>query len=200
MKKIGLSLAIPSDEEEENQNNVEYHQQEEGEYLESEGESYERSYSSEEKEYQEDNVEDEVNDEDKIGNENLIAPEPPTISKKGIGFENKFGFSLNVEDNDKSEGDEEKNLSEKEISEKSIEEEPEHARLDDGIQIEGCESTGDISYKWVQALKNIQIVEKGINFSQFYKSFALRETSQEFKLIRKLTETDCHNSQIVKRK
>lgn len=73
------------------------------------------------------------------------------------------------------------------------------SKRDDGIQIEGMEATGDISYKWVESLKNIQIVEKGIPFKEFYTNYALRAITQEFKLIRKLTETKIHIDQIVKR-
>lgn len=72
-------------------------------------------------------------------------------------------------------------------------------KMDDGIQIEGWESTGDLSYQWIEALKNIQIIEKGIPFSHFYKSFALRDITQEFKLLRRLTETEKHMAQIEKR-
>ena len=57
-------------------------------------------------------------------------------------------------------------------------------QCDDGIQIEGVESTGDLSYKWVEQIENIKIIEKGINFSQFYTNYALRMISQEFKLIK----------------
>lgn len=101
----------------------------------------------------------------------------------------KGGLTLDIEDeDDESQANEQKDS--------EIDKLQEH---DDGIQIEGIEATGDISYKWVEALKNIQIVEKGIPFSQFYHNYSLRAIPQEFKLLRKLTESKAHVEQIVKR-
>lgn len=192
MKKFGLSLEIPSDEEKDQEEPTgqelgSYESNEDQEYEESEQESYNRSEYSQEKEQP--TMEQEEDEE-------LLDPQPPTINKKpaGFGFGGGLGLTLDAEESDKE------NSEKLEGSRKESEEIPAEAAEDDGIQVEGMESTGDISYKWVEALKNVQIAEKGIPFSQFYKSFSLRETAKEFKLIRRLTETDLHKSQIMKRK
>lgn len=60
-------------------------------------------------------------------------------------------------------------------SQNDVKEDPEPNELrDDGIQIEGIESSGDLSYKWVEQIENIKTVEKGIKFQQFYTNYALR--------------------------
>ncbi|CAI2364949.1 unnamed protein product [Moneuplotes crassus] len=199
MKKFGLSLEIPSDEEKEAQEPAQqldtYESHESEDYQEGEESEEEPSREIEENlGFQNTNGHEQTSDQEE--SDILLEPKPPAVGTKptGFGFGGKPGLSLNVEDSDEKESQPE----EIQIEEKN--QDSAEAPIDDGIQIEGVESTGDISYKWVEALKNIQIVEKAIPFSQFYKSFALRETSREFKLIRRLTETEFHRSQIIKRK
>lgn len=129
------------------------------------------------------------------------------LANKPFGFGKNLGLALEVDsDNGKSDNsdknveipDDHKN---QEIIDLHNDEDTKdvHTHLDDGIMVEGMESTGDISYKWVEALKNIQNVEKGIQFKYFFTNYALRSISHEFKLIRKLTETKYHSEQIAKR-
>lgn len=184
MKNFALSLDIPSDEEG-NEEPVEDYQEPE--------------YEESEEDYASGSSQGEPDKEDE--------KQPEVQAKPKFAF---GGLALEIDDEeqqetqdepskqqDESEHDqEEQHESEGEHEEES--EEQQHA-ADDGIQVEGIESTGDISYKWVEALPNILTVEKGVPFSNFYTNYALRAISQEFKLIRKLTETKSHTEQIAKR-
>jgi hypothetical protein len=220
MKKFGLSLEIPSSDEEKGDQNEQPKYESGDDMVESEEQESSKNSQNGEFEQQESENESDILDRHDDSKDDI-----PLISKPilGIGSEStekhekpsfKFGgLKLDVEDGENddeskhSSHNESKNSSHNEESKHSQQEEPAYEELtdelkeeaDDGIQIEGCESTGDISYKWVEALKNIQIVERGVQFNQFYKNYALRAISQEFKLIRKLTETKIHMSQISKR-
>jgi len=60
------------------------------------------------------------------------------------------------------------------------------------VLIEGPEPSGDLSYKWVLKYENVKEIEKGVPLPLFEQSISLRELDQEFRLLRKLTETKEH--------
>ena len=207
MKKFGLSLEIPSSDEEQaeakenNEGASQDPEEEEQEYEESEENDSDNRYSDRpegDREVSHEQSDDPTPSSDHQLEQDLFAddkssedqPQPPAgkFKKPAFGFGGKGGLALQIDDEEEPK---EKSIEHEEIN---IEE-----KGDDGIQVEGCEATGDISYKWIEALKNVQIVEKGIPFNHFYTNYALRAISQEFKLIRKLTETKYHTAQIAKR-
>ena len=61
----------------------------------------------------------------------------------------------------------------------------------------GRESSGDLSAKWVERNEKVKTIEKAIPLNEFTKQCELRELSQEFKLIKKITETKYHMDQMV---
>lgn len=79
-----------------------------------------------------------------------------------------------------------------EVSKPQIEKEE-----DSSFQVEGKESSGDLSIKWVNKNSKVQTIEKGIPFDEFEKNYKLRELSQEFKLIKKISETRAHSNQMI---
>lgn len=187
MKKFALNLQIPSsdEEKEDNPEPVEY---DEGENEEEESEEQNSS----------DNETNEENSESKEVSGDLQVQD---------FSQNNSRLKLNwIDDNEQAEEQKVEFkfksivLDSENDSQEDLKEDPETAELrDDGIQIEGIESSGDLSYKWVEQVENIKIVEKGINLKEFSSNYALRMISQEFKLIRKLTETKHHMEQIVKK-
>ncbi|EGR34841.1 protein-tyrosine phosphatase protein, putative [Ichthyophthirius multifiliis] len=54
----------------------------------------------------------------------------------------------------------------------------------------------DISYQWVQKMPDIELIEKGISILKFQESFQKRNTEMEFRLIRRITETQFHNEKL----
>jgi hypothetical protein len=60
------------------------------------------------------------------------------------------------------------------------------------ILVEGPEPSQDLSYKWVQKLKQVQLLEQGISLNDFERQANVRDISTEFRLLRKLTETKEH--------
>ncbi|EGR32665.1 protein-tyrosine phosphatase protein, putative [Ichthyophthirius multifiliis] len=54
----------------------------------------------------------------------------------------------------------------------------------------------DISYQWVQKIPDIQYIEKGIPIMCFAQDSATRNLAMEFRLIRKITETQYHNEKL----
>lgn len=139
MKKFGLSLAIPSDEEEQEDVKMEgdsYHSQEyeESEAEDSQQESSQPPANSDLKESQS----EEGEQDQKSDNFKFQCVEKPKFGKK-------FNLALEVDDEDdreeKTSQHSEKNSHHSEIdsqhSEKLVEDTPRQQPLDDGIQIEG---------------------------------------------------------------
>lgn len=60
------------------------------------------------------------------------------------------------------------------------------------ILVEGPEPSQDLSYKWVQKFKEVQILEQGIPLNDFERQALVRDLNTEFRLMRKLTETKEH--------
>lgn len=58
--------------------------------------------------------------------------------------------------------------------------------------VEGPEPSQDLSYKWVLKVKEVQMLEQGILISDFERQALVRDLANEFRLIRKLTETKEH--------
>ncbi|KAL4437915.1 hypothetical protein ABPG74_001086 [Tetrahymena malaccensis] len=54
----------------------------------------------------------------------------------------------------------------------------------------------DISYSWVTKMSDIQLIEQGINILEFSDKISKRNPDMEFRLIRRITETQFHNEQL----
>ena len=64
------------------------------------------------------------------------------------------------------------------------------------VIIEGPEPSQDLSYKWVAKYENVAEIEKGVPLHEFQESMEARDLDAEFRLLRKLTETKEHQSNL----
>lgn len=58
------------------------------------------------------------------------------------------------------------------------------------------ETESDISFGWVTKMSDIQLIEQGINILEFADKISKRNPDMEFRLIRRITETQFHNEQL----
>ena len=62
----------------------------------------------------------------------------------------------------------------------------------DDYQIEGAEPGSDISYKYVEMNSDLQFIERPIAIDEFKTDMSKRNFEIEFRLIRRLTESQMH--------
>ncbi len=62
----------------------------------------------------------------------------------------------------------------------------------DDFQLEGPETTSDISYKYVEMNTDLQFIEKPIDIEEFKENMNKRNFELEYKLLRRLTESQMH--------
>ena len=73
---------------------------------------------------------------------------------------------------------------------------PGSSRAQPYVIIEGPEPSQDLSYKWVAKYANVGEIEKGVPLPEFQESMEARDLVAEFRLLRKLTETKEHQSNL----
>ncbi|CAD8115803.1 unnamed protein product [Paramecium sonneborni] len=65
-----------------------------------------------------------------------------------------------------------------------------------GFLVEGKEISRDYSYEWVQGNADLVAIEKGISVLHFSQELLKRDLEMEFRLLRRLTETQYHNDNL----
>ncbi|CAD8205399.1 unnamed protein product [Paramecium octaurelia] len=65
-----------------------------------------------------------------------------------------------------------------------------------GFLVEGKEISKDYSYDWVQGKAELVTIEKGISVLHFSQELLKRDLEMEFRLLRRLTETQYHNDNL----
>ena len=63
--------------------------------------------------------------------------------------------------------------------------------------MEGAEETGDESIRYVDLNSKLARIEEGIPINQISKAIQMRDFSTEFKLIKKITETNTHKEKQI---
>ncbi|CAK57485.1 unnamed protein product (macronuclear) [Paramecium tetraurelia] len=65
-----------------------------------------------------------------------------------------------------------------------------------GFLVEGKEISRDYSYEWVKGNTELVAIEKGISVLHFSQELLKRDLEMEFRLLRRLTETQYHNDNL----
>jgi len=60
------------------------------------------------------------------------------------------------------------------------------------VLVEGPEPSQDLSYKWVMKFPEVHLLEEGIALDDFERQALVRDLNTEFRLLRRLTETNEH--------
>jgi len=60
------------------------------------------------------------------------------------------------------------------------------------VLVEGPEPSQDLSYKWVMKFPEVSLLEEGIALDDFERQALVRDLNTEFRLLRRLTETNEH--------
>lgn len=63
--------------------------------------------------------------------------------------------------------------------------------------IDGEEPTGDMSYKLITEQPDLKNLEDGINLSEFEENSEKRLKDMEFRVLRRITETNLHTERLV---
>ncbi|CAK65110.1 unnamed protein product (macronuclear) [Paramecium tetraurelia] len=64
------------------------------------------------------------------------------------------------------------------------------------LQVEGREISQDYSYEWVMGYPELASIEKGIPITEFSDQIQSRDQEMEFRILRRLTETQYHNDNL----
>ncbi|CAD8122722.1 unnamed protein product [Paramecium sonneborni] len=64
------------------------------------------------------------------------------------------------------------------------------------LQVEGREISQDYSHEWVMGNADLRSIEKGIPIAEFSEQIQNRDQEMEFRILRRLTETQYHNDNL----
>ena len=60
------------------------------------------------------------------------------------------------------------------------------------VLVEGPEPSQDLSYKFLMKFPEVKLLEEGISLDDFERQALVRDINTEFRLLRRLTETEEH--------